>query len=234
MNGFDGGGGASVATTCLPNFGGAGGGSTTFSSTNPCADLNPNTKNAVVDIVNPNPNTTTDSALITSIGDPILGANGSIANPGTNITGSHLVNKFDPGVSNSNQLSPKPGATTSARTSVVKTSIVQPSMAGKLILFSRNTFVSSTCNTVKNAAPTSSFVFGISTLVLLPSPPRYDSTLLLLYSSVKDDGVVKSDDVMSTSNLFVECFVDGEERYPTLLRGVKVDASMHAGSNAKK
>ena len=116
---------------------------------------------------------------------------------------------------------------------MIKTRIVQPSMAGKLILFSRNTFVSNTCNTVKNAAPTSSFVFGISTFVLLPSPPRYDNALLLLYSSVKDDGVVKSDDVMSTSNLFVECFVDGE-RYPTLLRGENVDASMYAGSNAKK
>lgn len=87
------------------------------------------------------------------------------------LTGSHLVNKFDPGTNILNTLSPTPGTMASAITSVVNTEMVHPNMAGNEILLARNTLLSKICNTVKKVAPTSSLVLGISTLAVA-SPPR--------------------------------------------------------------
>ena len=85
-----------------------------------------------------------------------------------------------------------PGKTTSARTREAKTRIVQPSMAGKVILLARKTLLSTICNAVKKAAPASPLIFGMSILGCLLgtylSKPTDMEVLKSFYSNVRPWG----------------------------------------------
>ena len=97
---------------------------------------------------------------LTSTGDPMLGARGSIARPGTKNTGSHLAKNPAPGVSEVNIASPSPGLTTSNK--FIRTNRMQhpPNWDGKEIPFAWKILRNKWSRTRNIAAPLNSFDAG--------------------------------------------------------------------------
>mmetsp|Transcript_28933 Transcript_28933/g.78388 ORF Transcript_28933/g.78388 Transcript_28933/m.78388 type:complete len:252 (-) Transcript_28933:219-974(-) len=154
----------------------AGAGGTIF----PSSFLKNKTVNATEYSVYTNPRPVTKRTFATSIPDPTLGAKGSMANPGTKNTGSHLVRRVVPGVRYSNIAFPFPGAMASANTKKANRIPHPPSCAGNLIPASTKNLLTIRSMIVKTTVPVtaSSKIAGLDEAGAASTfPPRgVDST----------------------------------------------------------